>query len=65
MDNKKLRALRILAGLNQKQLAETADVTQPYISFIETGKAIPTREIREKLAAILKVDSAELFREKV
>ena len=60
----KLRVFRVIAGKSQTDLAYEAGVTQPYISLIETHRAIPTEGIREKLAVAVGVeveDAGQLF----
>ena len=47
--------LRKAKKLSQYQLAELADVTYPYISFIETGKKKPSLESLVKIATALGV----------
>lgn len=61
--NRKFKALRVFRGFTQAQLAEKIGIDQTYISLIETGKAIPTGGIKEKLASILEADPVELFKE--
>ena len=61
----KLKILRVMCGKSQADLARETGLTQPYISMIETNKAIPTIELREKIAAAVGVeDSEQLFKEK-
>lgn len=64
MKASRLRIFRIISGLSQTGLAQKTGLSQPYISLIETNKAIPTSGIREKLADAVGVDdSKRLFEE--
>lgn len=60
----RLKIFRVAAGLSQIDLAKKTGLSQPYISLIETKRAIPTAGIREKLAdAVGADDSKGLFEE--
>ena len=50
-----LRAWRRRAGISQLELAAQAGTTPRYVSFIETGRARPGRELILRLAAALDV----------
>jgi len=53
-----------MSGLSQTGLAQKTGLSQPYISLIETNKAIPTTDIRKRLANAVGVDDSErLFEE--
>ncbi|MEO5324276.1 helix-turn-helix transcriptional regulator [Mesorhizobium sp. CC13] len=52
--------LRKASGLSQEQVAERANLTQQYISGIETGKRNPTVETLYYIAQALKVSHVEL-----
>lgn len=41
-------------GLNRTELAKRVDVTQPYISQIETGQRSPSDDVMERICATLK-----------
>jgi transcriptional regulator with XRE-family HTH domain len=62
-----LRRQRERAGLTQEQLAERADVSARFISFLETGKRQPSLSAIEALSSALEmrmtilVDDAENF----
>ena len=62
-----LRQQRELAGLTQEQLAERADVSARFVSFLETGKRQPSLSAIEVLSYALGVrmtflvDVAESF----
>jgi transcriptional regulator with XRE-family HTH domain len=57
-----LRRLRHAKGLSQENLAYEADVNRTYMSKLEKGGSYPGLEIIGKLAAVLKVEPAELLR---
>ncbi|MBA8910695.1 helix-turn-helix domain-containing protein [Aminobacter ciceronei] len=52
--------LRKESGLSQEQVAERADLTQQYISGIETGKRNPTIETLYAIAKAFGVSHVEL-----
>ncbi|MBO8193759.1 helix-turn-helix transcriptional regulator [Streptomyces oryzae] len=54
-----LRQWRLRAGLSQLELALRADSSARHISFIETGRTAPSREMVLKLAATLDVPVPE------
>ncbi len=57
----RLRRLREARGWTQAALARRVDVTEPYISMLETGaKCNPTLALVKKLARALGVTLAEL-----
>jgi ribosome-binding protein aMBF1 (putative translation factor) len=43
-------------GISQVELAERADMTQPQVSRLETGGAIPTLPLLRRLARALEAD---------
>jgi Zn-dependent peptidase ImmA (M78 family)/DNA-binding XRE family transcriptional regulator len=45
-------------GLNRTELAQAIDVTQPYISQIETGQRSPSDEVMERICTTLKYPMA-------
>jgi transcriptional regulator with XRE-family HTH domain len=57
-----LRTMRTRAKLSQKALADSVGVSYPRISEIENGRGNPTLETLEKIAAVLGVQVAELFK---
>ena len=57
----RVTALRKAAGLTQEQLAENADYSVEFISFIERGIHGPSLEGVERLARALDVSEAQLF----
>jgi DNA-binding XRE family transcriptional regulator len=58
-----VRLLRMEAGLSQQALADQSGFFRTYISRIEGGTANPTIAVIAALAKVLKVQTAELFRE--
>jgi transcriptional regulator with XRE-family HTH domain len=50
-----LKEWRELRRVSQLQLSATADVSQRHLSFLETGRAAPSREMVTHLATILEV----------
>lgn len=58
----RLISLRKSAGFTQEQLAEAANYSVEFISFIERGVNAPSLEGMERLARALKVAEMELFR---
>ncbi len=60
---KMLRRIREQKGLTQVQLAEKAQVTQPYIAKLETGVRVnPSIELLQRLAKALRVPVTELLK---
>lgn len=55
-----LKRFRQQAGLSQLDLACEADVSQRHLSFVETGRNSPSRELILKLCPILKLGQMEL-----
>ena len=51
----RIRQLRVESGLTQEKLAERADVTNNFISHIETCRSIPSLETVVKLCNALDV----------
>ena len=57
-----LRRLRYERGLSQEALAHEAGVNRTYLSKLEKGASYAGLEIIGKLAAVLRVEPAELLR---
>jgi transcriptional regulator with XRE-family HTH domain len=57
---KKIRALRIAAGLSQERLGEFANLDRTYISGIERGVRNPSIANIQKLAKALKIKTSDL-----
>jgi transcriptional regulator with XRE-family HTH domain len=57
-----IRALRLRAGLSQRQLAQRMNVPRTYVSKIENEKACPTLSSLQRLAEALNVTVCDLLR---
>lgn len=55
-----LKAIRLNRGLSQKELAELAGTTQPYIARVEAGNVSPYLDTVRRLAEALDFDFGEL-----
>ena len=51
-----VRARRLALGLSQVELAARADMTQPALSRLEAGGAVPTIPLLERISAALDAD---------
>jgi transcriptional regulator with XRE-family HTH domain len=58
---KRIAALRKKAGFTQEKLAEKADYSVEFISFVERGVYSPSVEGCERIAKALKVRVRDLF----
>jgi len=58
---KRLREVRVEAGLKQGEVARAVDVDSKHISRLERGKVNPSFELIFQLAAALRVSPAALF----
>ncbi len=56
-----LKAVRVLHGLRQKDLAYKVGRSRPWVSLVESGKLEPQREEAERIAKVLRIDSERLF----
>ncbi len=59
----KIREIREMQGLNQRQLAEKAHTAQSLISNLEHDRVKPWPKVMQKLSRALKVSRKELFPE--
>ena len=57
------RSYRALQGLSQREVAEALGEPQHYVSFLETGKALPPPQVARKICKLLKAPMKELFPE--
>ena len=55
------RSYRALRGLSQQDVAEALGEPQHYVSFLETGKALPPPKIARKICRLLEAPMEELF----
>lgn len=60
MENR-IREIRNSLGLSQDALAEKSGISRPFLSTIETGKAVPTVATAIDIATVLGVTMDELF----
>ncbi len=56
-----LKAIRILHGLKQQELAQRIGRSQPWLSRVENGELLPQRKEVEKMARELKTDLASFL----
>lgn len=61
MDGNKIRIKRVLAGMSQEELSNSAKVDRAYISLIETGKKTPTLAVLERIAVALGCSVKDFF----
>lgn len=59
--NNRLKAARVLKGMTQLQLAEKVGTREIEISRIETGRANPDGETKQRIADALQKPTFELF----
>lgn len=57
---KKIRKYRKEAGLTQEELADKVGIGRVYMGYIEQGRNVPSLEVLEKIARILKVKPSDL-----
>lgn len=58
---RRIRELRVAAGMSQATFAAKCAYTRPYISNIERGLANPSLDFVEVIAGALKIEVKELF----
>ena len=58
---KKIRKYRKVAGLTQEELAYKVGISRAYMGYIEQGRNVPSLEVLEKIARILKVRPSSLI----
>ncbi len=51
-----LKALRVLRGMKQDDLAAAVGRSQTWVSFVETGRILPAPEQTRKIAQALDLD---------
>ena len=59
--NHRLKAARVLRGLNQLQLAERLGLKEIQISRFETGRCSPDEATKLRIAEVLQKPAFELF----
>ncbi|WP_369681857.1 helix-turn-helix domain-containing protein [Alicyclobacillus macrosporangiidus] len=57
----RIRELRTLAGMSQEELARAAQVSQPFLSQIETEARQPSLRVLKRIAEVLGVSVSELL----
>lgn len=62
---KKLKSLRELASMSQKDLAEKIEVSTVMISQYENNKKMPSRETIKKIAEVFGISSSDLIGDSV
>ena len=58
---KKIQKIRKQKGLTQEELAEKVVVSRAYMGYIEQGRNVPSVEVLEKIARVLKTRLSDLF----
>ena len=58
----KLRELRVVRGLSQRELARRADMTNANLSMIEQGRVSPSIQTLEKILRAIPISLADFFR---
>jgi len=56
-----LRMQRLVLGLRQYEVAKRVGITPGYLSMIECGKRRPGREVRKRIAQVLRMPGKKLF----
>lgn len=58
---KKVQKRRKELNLTQEELSFKIDISRAYMGYIEQGRNIPTIEVLQKIAKVLKIPLRELF----
>ena len=58
---KKISKYRKEAGFTQEELADKVGISRAYMGYIEQGRNVPSLEVLEKIARILKVKPSKLI----
>jgi len=58
---KRIQKRRKELGLTQEQVAEKIDISRAYMGYIEQARNVPSLEVLEKIAKILKKPLNEFF----
>jgi transcriptional regulator with XRE-family HTH domain len=61
MENRRLAAARVLAGLTQRELARLVGSREIEISRIEKGRVRPDRDVKRRIAEALGRPAFEIF----
>lgn len=62
---RRLARLRDRAGLSQAEVARQANVTNPYVNQIESGRRTPSVEVLVRLADVVGAKPCELLRDDI
>lgn len=57
----RIKARRKQLRLTQEQLAEKAQISRPHLADIESGKAVPSVVVAQKIAHVLKRTTDHIF----
>lgn len=57
----KVKALRMLYGITQKELAEAVGISAPYLHDLENGHRRGTEEVRKRISEVLGADMSVVF----
>ena len=60
-DPKRLKRRRIEAGLNQRELADRAGISEAYMSFLSRGQKSASPRVLKRLAGALSCEIADLM----
>lgn len=56
-----LRQLRLIRGKTEKQVAESAGISQPFYHYVETGQKTPSPDVAQAIADALGFDWTLFF----
>jgi DNA-binding XRE family transcriptional regulator len=56
----KMKAARMLKGMTQYDLAQLVGCTEALVSKIETGRAVPKYELKQRIARVLEIETWEV-----
>lgn len=58
---KKIQKIRKGLRMTQEEVAERVGISATYLGFIEQGRYMPSLEVLEKIAKVLKVKSSDIL----
>ncbi len=56
-----LRAARVMSGFTQEDLAAAIGKQQAWVSLVESGRMLPTKNEAAEIARVLRAETHELF----